>query len=250
MERVTLLICDVDGTLLGDELALDEFAAWYARAKGRVRLAYSSGRFISSILQSVAASNLPEPDAVIGGVGTEAYDIVAGKRLPMWPPVSFGWNPHIIREICNSHCELTPQPDRFLSYHKVSFFGRNLDEAFLARLVRQLAAAYQNVSIVYSSDRDLDIVPRDVDKGAAAAFLAKHWKIDPQNVIVAGDSGNDAAMFRKEFRAIVVGNAQPEVRSLTGPHIYQAAAAYAAGVLEGLGHWLHPARAMLLEPVD
>ena len=42
MERLNLLVCDLDGTLLGDIRALDEFAAWYAQARDHFRLAYSS----------------------------------------------------------------------------------------------------------------------------------------------------------------------------------------------------------------
>ena len=75
-------------------------------------------------------------------------------------------------------------------------------------------------------------------KGAAAAYLARRWSIDPQRVVVAGDSGNDAAMFHMGFRGIVVGNARPELRSLVSPDIYHATAEFAAGVLEGLEYWL------------
>jgi hydroxymethylpyrimidine pyrophosphatase-like HAD family hydrolase len=115
-------------------------------------------------------------------------------------------------------------------------------------LAARLAASGQDVRILYSSQRDLDILPADVDKGAAAIRLCEAWSIDPAEAAVAGDSCNDLAMFRGEFRGIVVGNAQAELKSLTGPNVYQARAAYAAGVLEGLNHWLAPI-ARALEPV-
>ena len=57
-------------------------------------------------------------------------------------------------------------------------------------------------------------------------------------VIVAGDSGNDATMFDEGFRGIIVANAKPELQALRGPRIYRAAQSYAAGVIEGLDHWL------------
>lgn len=237
MERVSLLVCDLDGTLLGDDAALDEFAAWFARDKRRWRLAYSSGRFVASVFHSIEASNLPEPDAVMGGVGTEIFDVAADCRVAAWPPAPAAWDPRVIRAICQSHPALTPQPHEFVSRHKISFYGIALSVEFLNRLTRQLAAAGQDVAVVYSSDRDLDVVPRGVDKGAAARFLARSWGIAARCVVVAGDSGNDATMFQQGFRGIVVGNALPELRALAGPHVYHAAAPFAAGVLEGLAYW-------------
>jgi len=238
MERVNLLVCDLDGTLLGDDRALDEFAAWYSRARCHVRLAYASGRFIESVLDSINNSDLPEPNAIIGGVGTQIYDVGAARRMPVWPPSTFEWNPYAVRAVCASYAELIPQPECLLSYHKISYYGFDLDHRFVDDLILQMAAAGQRVTIVYSSNRDLDILPSDANKGSAATYLARRWKIDPQRVIVAGDSGNDLAMFHAGFRGIVVGNARPELRSLEAPNVYQSTAEYAEGVLEGLGYWL------------
>lgn len=61
--------------------------------------------------------------------------------------------------------------------------------------------------------------------------------IPGQQVVVSGDSGNDVDMFIPPFRGIIVGNADADLRVLAGPHVYQAQARYAAGVLEGLQHW-------------
>jgi sucrose-6F-phosphate phosphohydrolase len=238
MERLNLLICDLDGTLLGDSRALDEFVAWYGLAQVHFRLVYSSGRFIDSVRISIDQSTLPEPDAIIGGVGTEILDVSLARRASMWPPSAIGWNPHIVRDVCESCHELSTQPEHLLSYYKLSFYGSDLDESFIEHLTTRLKSADQHVTIVYSSNRDLDILPAGADKGAAAIYLARRWSINPKNVIVAGDSGNDAAMFLTGFRGIVVGNARPELRSLKGPHIYQANAEFAAGVLEGLDYWL------------
>jgi hypothetical protein len=92
--------------------------------------------------------------------------------------------------------------------------------------------------MIYSSKRDLDILPAAASKGKAAAFLANRWQIDAERIIVAGDSGNDADMFRAEYRGIVVGNAQSELKSLKTPRIYHATSMFAGGVLEGMRYWL------------
>jgi sucrose-6F-phosphate phosphohydrolase len=238
MERLSLLVTDLDGTLLGDECALEQFSGWYDEARDRFRLVYSSGRFLESICLSIDVGRLPEPDAIIGGVGTEIFDVPARRRLIGWPPITYGWNPYIVRATCGLYDQLEEQPQHLVSYYKVSYYGRKLDEEFLAALAEQLAAAGQEVKIVYSSQRDLDVLPACTSKGAAAAFLAARWRVERERVIVAGDSGNDADMFCQGFRGIVVGNAQPELKSLRAPGVYQASARYAAGVIEGLRHWL------------
>jgi sucrose-6F-phosphate phosphohydrolase len=238
VERVNLLVCDLDNTLLGDDRALERFANWYSKSRAGIRLAYASGRFVESVFGSIASSHLPEPDAIIGGVGTQIYDVATQRRMPMWPPSIFEWNPYTVRDVSALHAGLTPQPEYLQSYYKVSYYAFDLDQAFIDNLILQLETAGQRVTIVYSSSRDLDILPAESNKGAATAHLAKRWKIGAQRVIVAGDSGNDLAMFQAGFRGIVVGNACPELRSLRAANVYQSAAVFAAGVLEGLDYWL------------
>jgi len=235
---MNLIVSDLDGTLLGDDTALLRFVAWYDEMRPTFRLAYSSGRFYDSIRESIAETNLPEPDAVICGVGTEIYAGDSDEPLPGWPQViAENWNAVLIRKICAQFGEMEPQPDKFQSHYKLSYYAHYLTESCLARLRQALDAAGQKASVVYSSHRDLDVLPARTHKGAAAAFLADHWSISRRRVIVAGDSGNDAAMFHEGFRGIVVGNAKPELRALNAPNIYHAAASYAAGVVEGLDHW-------------
>jgi sucrose-6F-phosphate phosphohydrolase len=238
MEPLKLLITDVDGTLLGDEEAVTRFGVWRRGPGRQVRLAYNSGRFVESVRLSIKMHALPEPDAIIGGVGTEIFDVAAGVPLQPWPVISGGWDPEEIRRVCAWFPELASQPSQFLSDFKISYFGFDLDAIRLGQLAGRLDAAGQNVRIVYSTQRDLDILPAGVDKGSAAVRLCEAWSIDPAQAAVAGDSGNDLAMFRDGFRGIVVANALPELRSLTGPHVYKACASFAAGVLEGLEHWM------------
>jgi hydroxymethylpyrimidine pyrophosphatase-like HAD family hydrolase len=125
-----------------------------------------------------------------------------------------------------------------ISDYKISYFGYDLPNGFLDELRRELQMAGQHVNVVYSSQRDLDILPAGVDKGSATAWLAKHWQFESRRVIVAGDSGNDLAMFQLGFRGIVVGNAHQDLKSLSGPNIYHAKGNCAAGVLEGMRYWL------------
>jgi hydroxymethylpyrimidine pyrophosphatase-like HAD family hydrolase len=52
------------------------------------------------------------------------------------------------------------------------------------------------------------------------------------------NSANDLAVFQHGFRGIVVSNAHPELQALEGPTVYKSRDSFAAGVLDGLNHWL------------
>jgi sucrose-6F-phosphate phosphohydrolase len=236
-------VSDVDGTLLGDDAATARFAAWRAEMGDAVRVVYSSGRFFESVVESVATSALPLPDAVIGGVGTNIRFCDTRAALDDWPDCARnGWDAEVIRAAALVHKELELQPEQFQSPHKISFYGYDLPPAFLELLDQQLAALGYGVHLVYSSQRDLDILPAGASKGTAAARLAKHWGYEPREVIVAGDSGNDLAMFEQGFLGIVVGNAHDDLRRLRATNVYHASRLYADGVLEGLDYWLQRAR--------
>ena len=69
----------------------------------------------------------------------------------------------------------------------------------------------------------------------------EHAGLDPDRVVVAGDTGNDASMFLEFDRGVVVANAKPELlelaRDLGDDRVYCARKPYAAGVEEGLEHY-------------
>jgi sucrose-6F-phosphate phosphohydrolase len=155
-----------------------------------------------------------------------------------WPSDFVRWQRDAIATELRRYRQLEPQPDEFQAEFKLSYYAHDLDQQSLDEFTRHLAAAEQDVEIVYSSSRDLDVLPAGVNKGTAAVRLARHWQIEPCHVFVCGDTGNDKAMYAQGFRGIVVGNAQDELRQIHAPAIYHARAGFAAGVLEGLEFWL------------
>jgi sucrose-6F-phosphate phosphohydrolase len=246
MDNRAALVSDLDGTLLGDEAALERFAAWFSTVRGRVRLAYASGRFYDSVVDSIRTSALPAPDVVIGGVGTDMRAFPSGDIL--WTPDhdhaqtrcdGMHWDPDRVVHVLSSFSDLRPQPPEFQSRHKISYF---LDKAGYDRIdaIRQsLRTASIAADMIYSSGRDLDVVPQGVNKGTTTAILARQWGIDANHVMVSGDSGNDMTLFRQGFRGIVVANAHAELRALRGESAYQSSAAFAEGVLEGVHYWMN-----------
>lgn len=236
MENRHLLISDVDGTLLGNDEGLCAFAEWFEPRRDAYLLAYNSGRLVDSVLESVAATKLPEPDAIIGGVGTEIRTFGRHERVTGWPDPDDGWRP---LEICSllAEYDLQLQPAELLSDFKISYFVHEASQELLDSMQRRLIDASCAVEMVYSSSRDLDVLPAGVNKGTAAAHLATQWGFDHADVIVAGDTGNDRAMFENGFRGVVVENAHDELKALRSETTYLAKQDHAAGVLEGVLHW-------------
>ncbi len=239
MNRQTLLISDVDFTLLGDDDDLAEFAKWYGRNKSRVRLVLTSGRFPDSIIESVETTLLPEPDVVVGGVGSEICFFPSLKTVPGWPVCQLEhWDGDRVRSILAGFDGLEPQEDEFQSAYKVSYFLYDADPAELEQIRTMLLEQSIRAELVYSSQRDLDVLPRGCNKGSAAEYVAHYLGFEPADVIVCGDSANDIAMFDYGFAGVVVGNAHPELKALDDPSVYQSTHEYAKGVLDGIEYWL------------
>lgn len=243
MNEKFLIVSDVDGTLLGDERAVNRFAEWLAPRRAQFRVAYNSGRFPDSLRKSIEKSALPEPDVLIGGVGTQIEWFANGEPLEGWPEFQGYWDAEVVRAVLANESRLRLQPERFLSDYKVSYFVDNAAEAELLEWQTRLAGAGLVAQHVYSSRRDLDILPAGIDKGTAAGFLAKFWSFPKNRVIACGDTANDLALFEQGFLGIVVGNALEELKALDEPWIYHAQEHFAAGVQEGLQHWLERIKA-------
>jgi mannosylfructose-6-phosphate phosphatase len=139
---------------------------------------------------------------------------------------------------------LERQPVEFQSSHKVSYYLENAGEDELNHLGNRLEEGGIDAKIIYSSARDLDILPHKADKGTAAAFLATHWNTPPDRVLSAGDSGNDLSLFEHDFRGIIVANAQAELREFHHTTVYHAKKSFAAGVLDGIEYWCRHSRKM------
>ncbi len=234
-----LLISDLDDTLLGDAEALERFSEFYYHIRGVLAIVYASGRFARSVKQSIESTALPDPAAIVGGVGSEIRQYPGLELVEQWTTrISANWDAELVRQVLQAEADLELQPEEFQSDHKISYYLRNANKRRLKELATKLRDTGVEADFVYSSQRDLDFLPAGVDKGPAAAFLADLWGYPADRVLVAGNSGNDASLFRQGFLGIIVANAHEELKALRGSRAYLSQRERADGVRDGLQHWI------------
>ena len=236
----TLLVCDIDNTLTGDREALAKFSRWVDQHRDRVAFGVATGRVLESAVEAIDEWNIPSPDLLITAVGSEIH---YGRTRELedlgWHDrIDNEWDPGAIDECLRQVPGLRLQPKKDQRTFKISYFVDTDAWPGMAQLRRRLKSEGLNVSVIFSHDQFLDILPTLASKGGALRYVVKRWGFGPDRIVVAGDSGNDTAMLRASAHGIVVGNFSPELRSLRGRDgIFFAEATHAGGILEGLDHF-------------
>ena len=131
------------------------------------------------------------------------------------------------------------QPARFQNKFKSSWYYHGADPDDILAIQRDLEELGLRVNVIYSSNKDLDILPEYANKANSLKWLLELLNIPNDQVLVAGDTGNDRSMFlMKGVHGIIVENAQPELLEATVElKTYVSAKPFADGVLEGLKHF-------------
>jgi len=93
-------------------------------------------------------------------------------------------------------------------------------------------------NVIFSHGQYLDVLPYRASKGKAIRYLAYRWNIPYENILVAGDSGNDSEMLKGDLLGVVVANYSSELEELRGQNrIYFAKRNYAGGIIDGIKHY-------------
>ncbi|MDJ0738754.1 MAG: HAD-IIB family hydrolase [Gammaproteobacteria bacterium] len=267
-----LLICtDLDRTLIPNgpqsesPTARERFA--HLAAHDSVTLAYVSGRHRALVKQAIANYRLPVPDYVVGDVGTTLYRVDADgawQHLAQWEnAIAADWAGHsradiksLLVDISDLRLQESTKQNAFkLSYYVPLHSDRvALSARIEQRLIDNGIAARQ----IWSVDEPagiglLDVLPARASKLHAIQALMQMQAFTLEDTVFCGDSGNDIEVLVSPIRAVLVGNAQPEVRD----HALQLAEAaghrdglylarggylgmngnYSGGMLEGIAHY-------------
>lgn len=234
-----MLATDLDGTLVGDRAALARLNQDLARARGDLALVYVTGRVLASAQALIEAEALLRPDAIVAAVGTTFHLAPAWAEDPAWARrMAVGWDAAAVDAAAAALPALVPQPAAVLGPFKRSFWvAPDAVRAAVSALAHALARRGARARFVYSSDRDLDVLPIRGGKGVATLYAAARLGVAPERVVACGDSGNDVDLLGVGGQAALVANAGADLVRHAPRGAYLARAPYAGGVHEALRHF-------------
>jgi len=273
--RRYLLCTDLDRTLIpnGPNPPWPSAKAFFRKlaARKEICLAYVTGRHRALIEDAIAEFELPSPDFAIADVGASIYQISTNG----WQPWN-QWERHIAPDWRGMHAasladlfqgfpELQQQEHEKQAPFKLSYYvALDADSpALIARMQERLQREDIRANLIWSIDELahiglLDVLPQSAGKLHAIRFVMERQHFSVQNTLFAGDSGNDLNVLLSDIPAVLVANADPEIKSrvaATGPKALYIATGgylgmngnYSAGILEGVAHFWPEADAWLQE---
>jgi len=231
-----MIITDIDNTLLGDDKELGKFLDWFKANEQKIGFGIATGRDIDSALNILKENKVPTPQVLITSVGTEIYyfnnnKLVFDKRWNSF--LSDEWEAEKIKTLLQHFDFLTPQLDQ--RELKISY---NIDDYSYSKIKSMHQMLKENgvrYKLVVAEGKYIDILPYRASKYKAVIHVCNKWKINKDNVLVAGDSGNDRDMLTKMSNGVVVANYQKELTGIKG--VYFSNQKFAGAILDGLKHY-------------
>jgi Cof subfamily protein (haloacid dehalogenase superfamily) len=240
--KISLVLADVDGTLVTEQKALTERAQEAVRRLREVgiRFAITSGRPPLGMAMLFDALELDTPIAGFNGglfverdltilaqktvpadVARQAIDLIREHGLDAWVYNGNDWlitrpdAPHVAREAWTVKFEPKVVTDFADSLHRVAkIVGVSDDLDRVRRCEADAQAAFgARATANRSQPYYLDITNKDANKGAVVDYLARQLAVPPEEIATIGDQPNDVLMFRRSGLSIAMGNASDEVKA-------------------------------------
>jgi len=241
--RSSLLVSDIDNTLLGNDMAVENFVRWHADTDTHV-FGIATGRSFHSAQSILARAGIPLPEFIIASVGTSIHCYDRDSRSyvldTQWRnALSANWDRDAIAAVIRDLTDIVPQSPLEQNRLKLSYFTGDRRMAQLEAEVTALLKTHNLTgNVICSHGKYLDILPPAANKGAAISYIRTRYKIAADQVFVAGDSGNDVDMLASSRKSIIVGNYTDGVGELPKlDHSYVARQTHADGILEGIRHF-------------
>jgi Cof subfamily protein (haloacid dehalogenase superfamily) len=240
--KISLVLADVDGTLVTEDKILTERAQAAVRRlhDAGIRFAITSGRppkgmsmlfdplaletpiagfngglFVKRDLSIVEQKTLP-PD-----VAAQAVDLIRQHGMDAWVYSGNDWlittlkAPHVEREAWTVKFQpkvVTDFTDALKQAAKI--VGVSDDHAKVQGCEADAQAAFgDRATAARSQPYYLDVTHHDANKGAVVDYLTQKLGIPAGEIATIGDQPNDVLMFKRSGFSIAMGNASDQVKA-------------------------------------
>lgn len=215
---------DLDNTIVSQ--AQSHHSLWEVIDFKKTFLIYITGRHKQSALALIEQEKLPQPDILVCDVGASIFVAPHFEVDMNWANLIHRNDFTKVEQLADEF-NLVKQPIQ-TNWRRAYFTDAATFEVFKKIIEEQKL----EVELIYSGERDLDVLPKGVNKGTALLYLLEKLNFSG-NVIIAGDSENDISMFQLGYPAIAVGNACEKIKAMHHePHIYVATEPASAGIKE------------------
>jgi hypothetical protein len=240
--KISLVLADVDGTLVTEQKILTERARRAVKAlrDARMGFAVTSGRPPRGMAMLFDPLEIDTPIAGFNGglfvkrdltilaqrtvpadVARQAIDLIRQHDLDAWVYRGNDWlitkldAPHVAREAWTVKFEPTVVADVAENLQQVAkIVGVSDDLDRVKRCEADAQAAFgQQATATRSQPYYLDITNKDANKGAVVDFLSQHLGIPAAEIATIGDQQNDVLMFKRSGFSIAMGNASDDVKA-------------------------------------
>jgi Cof subfamily protein (haloacid dehalogenase superfamily) len=241
-QKISLVLADVDGTLVTAEKVLTARAAAAVKAlrAAGVAFAITSGRPPRGMAMLIDQLALVTPIAGFNGgifikpdmtiieehvlaadVARRALDVILDHRMDAWVYSGEDWlvrdssAPHVAREQWTVKFAPTVATDfEKVLDRAVKVVGVSDDHDLVARCEKDIQEALgQQAAAARSQPYYLDVTHPDANKGAVVTALSRFLTVPAGEIATIGDMPNDVLMFRESGLSIAMGNASGDVQA-------------------------------------
>ena len=240
--KISLVLADVDGTLVTEEKVLTkraQAAVQHLREAG-IRFAITSGRPPMGMAMLLDPLKLDTPIAGFNGglfvnpdltileqktlpsdVAASSIELIRSHGLDAWVYRGNDWlitkadAPHVDREAWTVKFKpkvVTDVARNLDQVAKVVGVSDDLDK--VQRCEADARATFgQRATANRSQPYYLDVTNKDANKGAVVEFLSRHLGVPAAEIATIGDQPTDVPMFKRSGFSIAMGNASDEVKA-------------------------------------
>ena len=241
--KISLVLADVDGTLLTKDKVLTSRAADAVKALAAAGIAFAitSGRPPRGMAMLIEPLALRTPIAGFNGgvyahpdlsviesrtldpaTAKKAVALILDQGLDAWVYTVDEWlirtlyAPHVAREAWTVKFNAKVVPE-FTDAHlaravKIVGISDDLDlVAACEKLVQKTLG--EKASAARSQPYYLDVTHPQANKGTVVATLSRLLNVPPEQIAAFGDMPNDVLMFRKSGFSVAMGNSSSEIKA-------------------------------------